>query len=83
MSKNKPAFWIIRNNRFGSTLGVDGKWYNMTSVENIKTYKTEGGMTRRLRRISPTCDCTAFAVYPGETLDCCGRILNEQGVSAR
>ena len=47
----KPAYWIIRCDRFGTTLGNDGKFYRMTPIENFKTYRREGNATRRLLRL--------------------------------
>ena len=76
----KPAFWIIKSNRFNSVLGVNGKFYNMTPIENIKEYKREGNAMRRIRHLQrsiPPEDqpaFTAYALYPGDSLDCCGRI---------
>ena len=69
----KPAFWIIRSNRFASVLANNGRFYNLTCIENIKRYKREHNATAKLLRLHPD-DFTAFALYPGDTLDCCGRI---------
>lgn len=72
----KPACWIIKSNRFGSVLGVDGKFYNMVSVDRIKEYKSEGWAARKLMRLGGrgNGDFTAYAVYAGDSIDCCGRI---------
>jgi len=77
MSKRKPAFWIIRCNRFGSTLGRDGKFWNMKDPGDFQTYKTEGWATRRLCRLGD--GFTAVAVHAGDTLDCCGRVFKANG----
>jgi len=77
----KPAFWIIKSNRFGSVLARNGGMFNRTAVDNIKTYKREGDATRRLMRMTSGA-FTAYAVYPGDTLDCCGRITRPNGTTA-
>ena len=73
MSKRKPAFWIIRCDRFSTTLGRDGKFYRMKDPNDFQTYKTEGWAIRRLVRLGGD-GFTAYAVYEGDELDCCGRI---------
>lgn len=77
VSTNKPAFWLIRSDRYGSTLGRDGRFWNMKDPNEFKTYKTEGWATRKLRRLNG--EFTAVAVYLGEVVDCCGRIFDEKG----
>ena len=75
----KPVCWVIKCDRFGSILAEDGRFMNMTPVENIKYYKREGNATRKLLAMSP--GFTAYALYDGDVIDCCGRITRNSGVS--
>lgn len=74
----KPAYWIIKCNRFDTTLGIDGKFYRMIPIENFKIYKREGNATRRLLKLGGQ-GFSAHAVHYGDTLDCCGRITKPSG----
>jgi hypothetical protein len=73
----KPAFWIIKSDRFDSVLATNGRFYNLVSVNRIKTYKREHNATRKLFTLPPG-RFTAYAVYAGDTIDCCGRITKEK-----
>ena len=68
----RPLYWIIKSDRFGTILCKDGKFYGMAPIESFKTYKREGDAANRLDKLK---GCfTAFALYDGDTIDCCGRI---------
>ena len=71
----KPVFWIIKSDRFGSVLCADNKFRNLASVERFKVYKREGNATSKLRRLGD--GHTAYALYAGDVLDCCGRITRK------
>ena len=74
-TKNKPAFWVIKCDRFGSILQESGIFTNLTSVENVKQYKREHNATQRLRTLGD--GFTAYALYAGDSLDCVGRITRK------
>lgn len=78
MSKRKPAFWIIRCDHLAATLARDGKFYRSKDPNDFQKYKTEGWAVRRLCRLGD--GHTAYAVYAGDELDCCGRITRARHV---
>ena len=76
----KPVCWIIKSDRYGSTLARNGRFYNMTDPDNFKTYKRAGNAERKLDELAGafTGAFTAIALYPGDQIDCCGRITRAQ-----
>lgn len=74
--KRKPACWIIKCDRFDTTLSVDGRFMKMTPVDNFKYYKREGNATRRLLKLGGD-GFTAHALHEGDSIDCCGRITRK------
>ena len=71
----KPVFWIIKNDRFNSVLCDDNKFRNLAAVERFKVYKREGNAAIKLCGLGD--GHTAFALYAGDVLDCCGRITRK------
>ena len=79
----KPAYWIIRCDADKSVLDVKGRFMRCVNASDIKTYRSEGWMLKRLSRLAERhlqAGCTAYAVYAGEEVDCCGQILGAKGV---
>jgi hypothetical protein len=84
MARRKPAYWIIRCNDDSSVLDVKGRFMKMcASASDIKTYRSEGWMLKKLSQLSERFlkfRFTAYAVYDDDEVNCCGQIINAKGV---
>jgi hypothetical protein len=71
--------WFVRRKSDNTILCIDGIWRNNAGyVENIKFFKREWNAKKYGLKNE---NGTAFAIYPGDTLDCLGCINGKNTIS--
>jgi hypothetical protein len=71
----RKPLWTVRRSSDNRVLCWDGRWrLKASGYEEIKLYKSLGWLERFMDRHG-ICEWTATAVYPGDTLDCCGNVM--------
>lgn len=78
----RKAEWFVRRASDNRILCTDGLWrYNAGCVDSIKFYSSSGRALRYGLKAYDGCwegsDGTAYAVYHGDSVNCCGQIKRE------